>query len=195
MRPRLPLPVRISSRSYATRLPQRPPARTRDPLTDRKTAQEQPWHALPDANATFIHRPPPSAPTPLSYTTAPASPLLKPPTPTLTSSSSASSASTTPELPPTLRADKHADQARLSDDAVARIRELRRADPQTWTRGRLAREFGCAPWFVGRITSLKAADRRVATAARDEEHAAHRAKWGERRTMNAEIRKKRREFW
>ena len=61
--------------------------------------------------------------------------------------------------------------------------------------GRLAREFGCAPWFVGRITSLKAADRRVAVAARDEEHAAHRAKWGERRTMNAEIRKKRREFW
>ena len=84
---------------------------------------------------------------------------------------------------------------RLSDEDVARLRQLRREDPQTWTRGRLAKEFGCSPWFVGQITSLKGPERRKALEERDREHTANRDKWGERRTMNAELRKRRKEFW
>ena len=58
-----------------------------------------------------------------------------------------------------------------------------------------AKEFNCTPWFVGKITSLKGPDARKAKAEMEEEHAAHRAKWGERRSLYADIRKKRREFW
>ena len=38
-------------------------------------------------------------------------------------------------------------------------------------------------------------ERRAALEARDKEHAAFREKWGERRALNADIRKKRKEFW
>ena len=182
MKPRLPLPLRIPSRSYATRLPERPPFRARDPLADKKASQ--PWQPLADAeNTTFIHRPPPSAPSPLSYTTAPASPLLRP-----------APAPVSGELPPTVRQEQP-ERERVSDADLARIRQLRREDPKTWTRGRLAREFGCSPWFVGQVTSLKGPERRAALAERDREHAANREKWGERRSLNDDIRKKRKEFW
>ncbi|KAJ2978638.1 hypothetical protein NUW54_g11257 [Trametes sanguinea] len=73
MKPRLPLSLRLPfSRSYATRLPERPPYRAPDPLRNNPHATYQ---ELADKNLTFIHRPPPTAPSPLSYTTSPASPL------------------------------------------------------------------------------------------------------------------------
>ena len=87
------------------------------------------------------------------------------------------------------------ERQRVSDEDLATIRRLRREDPNTWTRGRLAKEFNCTPWFVGQVTSLKGPERRAALEARDKEHAAFREKWGERRALNADIRKKRKEFW
>ncbi|KAI9061325.1 hypothetical protein FKP32DRAFT_948908 [Trametes sanguinea] len=181
MKPRLPLSLRLPfSRSYATRLPERPPYRAPDPLRSNPHATYQ---ELADKNLTFIHRPPPTAPSPLSYTTSPASPLLKDgPTPV------------TGALPPSVRKDK-GEKARLSDEAIAKIRDLRRADPVKWTRGKLAKEFGCSPWFVGKLITLKGPDRRRALEEREREHAEARAKWGERKSLQAEIRKKRREFW
>ena len=180
MPPRLSLPsLRFSARSYATRLPERPPCRTPDPLRDNPHAT----YTQIEENVTLIHRPPPTAPSPLSYTTAPASPLLKP-----------SASSVVGELPPTFR-KQHEEKPRVSDEDIARIRQLRREDPTTWTRGRLAREFNCTPWFVGKITSLKGPDRRKAQEAMEEEHAASRAKWGERKSLTMDIRKKREEFW
>ena len=97
-------------------------------------------------------------------------------------------------MPPTFR-KQHEEKPRVSDEDIARIRQLRREDPATWTRGRLAREFNCTPWFVGKITSLKGPDRRKAQEAMEEEHAASRAKWGERKSLTMDIRKKRKEFW
>ena len=180
MPPRVSLPsLRFSCRSYATRLPERPPHRAPDPLRNNPHAS---YTELPE-KVTFIHRPPPTSPSPLSYTTSPASPLLH---------SSASPA--TQDLPPTFQ-KQHGEKPRVSDEDVARIRQLRREDPATWTRGRLAKEFNCTPWFVGKITSLKGPDARKAKAEMEEEHAAHRAKWGERRSLYADIRKKRRESW
>ncbi|RPD77454.1 hypothetical protein L226DRAFT_544090 [Lentinus tigrinus ALCF2SS1-7] len=180
MKPRLSLssPLRFT-RSYATRLPERPPSRNPDPLLNNPHAV---YKDLPE-NVTFIHRPPPTAPSPLSYTTLPASPLLQ--------------SSATPvdgPLPPSLWKDK-GEKPRVSDEDIARIRQLRREDPQTWTRGRLAAEFNCTQWFVGKITSLKSADRKKVVAEVEKAHAANRDKWGERRKLNADIRKKRKEFW
>ena len=87
------------------------------------------------------------------------------------------------------------EKPRVSDEDMEKIRRLRREDPATWTRGRLAKEFNCTPWFVGKITSLKGPDRRKALEERDQEHEAARGKWGERRKLNMDIRKKRKEFW
>ncbi|KAI0769872.1 mitochondrial ribosomal protein subunit L20-domain-containing protein [Fomes fomentarius] len=178
MKPRLSLPLRFS-RSYATRLPERPPYRAPDPLHNNPSAVYQ---ELPE-NATFIHRPPPTAPTPHSYTTSPTSPLLQP--------------SVTPvdgPLPPNLWKDK-GEKPRVSDEDLEKIRRLRRENPTEWTRGRLAKEFNCTTWFIGKVTSLKGPDRRQALEARDHEHEEFREKWGERRRLNADIRKKRKEFW
>ncbi|KAI0632438.1 mitochondrial ribosomal protein subunit L20-domain-containing protein [Trametes polyzona] len=181
MKPRLPFSLRLPlTRSYATRLPERPPYRAPDPLVNNPHAVYQ---ELSDANATFIHRPPPTAPSPLSYTTSPASPLLKDgPTPV------------TGELPPVVGRTVP-QQARVSDEDIAKIRQLRREDPEKWTRTRLAKEFNCTPWFVSKVSSLTAAQRRQALQKREAEHAAAREKWGERKSLQQEVRKKRKEFW
>ena len=168
-------------RRYASRLPTRPPPRVLDPLLNNPRAAYQ---ELP-GDLTFIRRPPPSAASPESFTTAPSSPLVtgdvRENDPT--------------KLPPVVSEKKAPAQGRMSDEDIARMRELRAKDPVQWTAGRLAKEFGCSPWFVGQITSLKGPERRKALEERDREHATNREKWGERRSMNAELRKRRKEFW
>jgi hypothetical protein len=49
--------------------------------------------------------------------------------------------------------------------------------------------------FVGMVAPSKKTYRRQALRERDAQHEAVRAKWGERKTMVMEIRKKRKEFW
>lgn len=169
----------VLSRAYSSRLPERPPYRAPDPLTSDSNVVHQP---LPN-DLTFIHRPPPTAPSPFSYTTSPSSPLLRP-----------REASTSGALPPTLRSGKP-EPERLSDEQVARLRKLRAEDPAKWTRGRLAKEFGCTTSFVMHVAALKPADRKKAKALRDAEHEKARSQWGEKKSMVREIRKKRREFW
>ncbi|KAJ8469632.1 hypothetical protein ONZ51_g8861 [Trametes cubensis] len=154
MKPRMPFSLRLPSfaRSYATRLPERPPYRAPDPLRN-------------NPNATYQELSESDGPTPV-----------------------------TGALPPQVGKAREA-HARLPDEAIAKMRDLRRADPATWTRGRLAKEFGCSPWFVGKIISLKGPDRRRALEAREKAHEAARAKWGERKSLQMDIRKKRKEFW
>lgn len=83
----------------------------------------------------------------------------------------------------------------MSDEDVARLRALRAEDPVKWTRGALAKEFGCSPTFVMHVAALKSADKKRAVRARDAEHEEVRSKWGEKKSMVREIRKKRREYW
>lgn len=174
-----------STRSYATRLPQRPPYRAPDPLINNPNVVHQP---LPDNSAlTFIHRPPPSAPDPLSYSTNPASPFLKP------APSPSSGGGDGGQLPPTLRAGREVPWMSTADMAL--LRKLRMEDPVTWTRGRLARRFNCSPGFVKAIASLRKQDRKQALAKRDEEHERFRSQWGPKKILQKEIREKRREFW
>lgn len=171
----------VLSRCYSTRLPERPPYRAPDPLINNPNVVHQ---SLPN-DLTFIHRPPPTAPTPFSYTTAPSSPLLQP---------SSSSTETGGPVPPALRAEKPQHE-RMSDDQIAKLRKLRAEDPAKWTRGKLAKEFGCTPSFVMHVAAMKSAERKKALALRDEEHEEARSKWGERKSIVRAIRKKRREFW
>lgn len=166
---------------YASRLPQRPPARAPDPLVNNPHAT---YEELP-GDLTFIHRPPPTAPTPESYTTRPASPLLKPPTAT---------SSNTP-LPPVLFPDTRIEPERMSQEDIRKMKDLRKADPDNWTVSKLAREFKCTTQFVRLMAPLNPSARKKKQAARDAMHAEQRAKWGERKSLVREIRQKRRELW
>lgn len=166
------------TRSYASRLPQRPPHRAPDPLIDPKVV-----HQSVTDDLTFIHRPPPSAPSPISYTSAPISPLLQP---------KAQDATSGP-LPP--RLSNKPEPERMSDEDIEEMRRLRKEDPDTWTAASLARKFGCTQTFVMTKAPLKMSERKKRVRARDAEHEKMRSQWGEKKSLIREIRQKRREFW
>ncbi|THG96164.1 hypothetical protein EW026_g5620 [Hermanssonia centrifuga] len=173
-------PVRLTFiRSYATRLPERPPYRAPDPLVNNPNAV---YEELP-GDLTFIHRPPPSAASPESYTTSPASPLVMP----VKTPAGAT-------LPPSVRKEKPA-PPRMSDEDLARMRELRAKNPRYWTAGKLAKELNCSQLFVRMMAGLKNSEKKAALKKRDEEHQRFRSQWGEKRVMNQEIRMKRQQYW
>lgn len=176
------LPFRLPScRSYSTRLPEKPRMRHPDPLANNPHATTT---TLP-GDLTFIHRPPPSAPTPLSYITNPASPLLKPPSPSPSADAS---------LPPLLH--KAAEpKPRMSDKDLTEMRRLRAINPAYYTRKRLAERFNCTETFVGYMAKLSTGAHRVALQKREREHESARSKWGEKKLIVREIRSKRKEFW
>ncbi|KAI0084799.1 mitochondrial ribosomal protein subunit L20-domain-containing protein [Irpex rosettiformis] len=179
VKPRLSLSLN-SARRYASRLPQRPPARAPDPLVNNPHAT---YEELP-GDLTFIHRPPPTAPTPESYTTHPASPLLRPPT------------SGAPlQLPPILFAGNQVQPERMSQEDIRRMKDLRKSDPDNWTVTKLSKEFKCTTQFVRLMAPLTPSQRKKKQAARDAQHAEQRAKWGERKSLVRDIRQKRRELW
>ncbi|KAH9999625.1 mitochondrial ribosomal protein subunit L20-domain-containing protein [Russula compacta] len=180
MIPRIRVPV--LTRGYATRLPQKPPMRHPDPLLNNPNAVST---SLPE-DLTFIHRPPPSAPTPLSYTVNPSSPLLR--------SAESPTPSTGVALPPPLEKPTPA-YPRLSDDKITEMRRLRMENPARYTCRKLADTFGCSPSFVSYVAPLKPSQQRAALARREREHEKARARWGERTALIREIRKKRKEFW
>ncbi|KAH9980023.1 mitochondrial ribosomal protein subunit L20-domain-containing protein [Lactifluus volemus] len=167
--------------SYATRLPQKPPMKHLDPLLNNPNAVTT--SLSPDL--TFIHRPPPSAPTPHSYTVNPSSPLLRTESPP----SSVDSA-----LPPPLAKPK-LKLPRLPEDEIMKIRRLRMENPTLYTRRELANSFGCSPAFVSYVAPLNRSEKRAALAKRDRDHEKARERWGERAALIREIRRKRKEFW
>lgn len=177
------------TRSYATRHPrpkpgtsERPAFHPSDPLINNSNATVT---KLKDQDVTFIHRPPPTAPSPFSLSTAPSSPLLRPnPSPV------------TGPLPPPIRpsADK-AQPPRASDEQITEIRRLRLSDPVKYSRGKLAKMFGCTESFVAGIAALKKPQRTALIRTRDQKHAEARGRWSEKHSIVRAIRAKRREFW
>jgi hypothetical protein len=166
-------------RTYATG-PERRPMRRPDPLVNNPNATTA---ELSDG-LTFIHRPPPSLPSALSLSSNPASPLLREPT---------AAPENTP-LPPSLNEIKPP-KARLTDEQIQELRRLRASAPETYTQKKLAQMFNTTPSTVGMVATLPQAKR---TAARQKFFAAHdeqRGKWGEKKSIIRDIRKKRREFW
>ncbi len=171
----------LLTRGYATRLPQKPPMRHPDPLSNNPNAVST---SLPE-DLTFIHRPPPSAPTPLSYTVNPSSPLLRTEPP---------ASSTGLSLPPPLEKPTLA-HSRMPEDKIKELQRLRAGNPALYTRKKLASTFGCSPSFVSYVAPLKPSQQRAALARRDRDHEKARARWGEKAALIREIRKKRKEFW
>ncbi|KAJ3553089.1 hypothetical protein NM688_g3804 [Phlebia brevispora] len=171
----------VLTRAYATRLPERPRFKVKDPLLNNPHAAYQ---ELP-GDLTFIHRPPPSAASPESYTTAPTSPLLR----------SSTSADVQQSLPPVLFPKSKPEPPRMSDENLAEMRRLRAENPSEWTAGKLAKKFDCTQTFVRLMAPLKKVNKRIALAQRDAEHAVFRERWGEKKKLIKDIRDKRKEFW
>lgn len=83
----------------------------------------------------------------------------------------------------------------MSQAIIQKIRERRTQEPETWTRKALAKVYGVTQSFVGMVAPSKQSYRREATKKMEEEHAKRREKWGERKKMSADVRRKRKEFW
>jgi hypothetical protein len=177
------------SRRVNKRRAETPPYRPPDPLVNNPNAVV---NTLPNDTFTFIHRPPPTASSPFSFTTAPASPLLRPAPPRTTTDHDPPVV----PLPPLIRPSAgKTPPARASDEVVAEIRRLRLSNPSEYSRKRLAQMFGCTPGFVGAIASVGQAARRGLVEKRDAEHAKMREGWGERKALVRSMRLKRREYW
>jgi len=187
MKTRIPSTTLIRTyfaRRVDKRRAERPPYRPPDPLINNPNAIVKP---LRDENLTFIYRPPPTPPSPFSFTTAPVSPLLRPPPPR---------ESTDIPLPPFIRPSAQKVQPpRASDEVVAEIRRLRRSDPALYSRGKLAKMFGCTETFVGQIAALPKPKRKALVMQQEAGHAKMRERWSERKATARSIRAKRREFW
>ena len=83
----------------------------------------------------------------------------------------------------------------MSDEDIKKMQQLRMENPEKWTAGKLAKEFGCTQGFARMWTKLPKEVQRKALARRDAEHEKQRAKWGEKKLLQKEIRDKRKEFW
>jgi len=173
-------------RCYSTRLPTRPPPRVPDPLADAPKVQL-------DDNLTFTHRPPPTMPSPESFTTAPSSPLLRPPvqqqgTPT---------SLTDPSLPPVSRPSlvPKKQYPHMTDRAIQSMKDLRHSDPAKWTCTKLAARSDCSPGFVSLVAGLKSSDWKQQVRNVTEERQRARDRWGEKKALLQKIRAKKREVW
>ncbi|KAF8964193.1 mitochondrial ribosomal protein subunit L20-domain-containing protein [Flammula alnicola] len=176
------------ARYYAPKYPrprpgtsERPAYHPKDPLVNNPKAAVT---TLEEDGLTFIHRPPPTAPTPFSLTTAPASPLLQSPTPPHDGA-----------LPPLSRSAPREAPPRMSEEDIEKMRSLRFSDPATYTRGKLAKMFNCTQNFVAVVAALKRSQRKTVLKSRDEKHELHREKWSEKHSIVKAIRAKRRELW
>lgn len=172
-------------RGYATST--RPLPRPKDPLTTSKNAVIS--ELAP--GVTFIHRPPPSAPTPHSLTTAPSSPLLQKVQTSLAPSPAAVSTEASSNLPPVLGSGPPEKRYHLTPSQIEEMRALRASDPKKYTAGVLAKQFDCTVAFV-QITAPASKTRRLAL---DTELQEQKDGWGYRKRLQREIRQKRRSLW
>lgn len=164
-----------------TRKAHKPHPRPSDPLNKLNVGVQN----LEEDNLTFIHRPPPTAPTPFSTTLEPASPLLRPP-----------AKSGDVALPPLLRPSAYVKEPpRVTPEQMEEIRRLRRENPEKFSRTKLAEMFNCTTHFIAQIAALPPTKRKEFTRKRDEAHERIRQRWGEKKSLFVDIRKKRREFW
>ncbi|KAF1958114.1 hypothetical protein CC80DRAFT_373204, partial [Byssothecium circinans] len=116
---------------------------------------------------------------------------------TSTSTSASTAAASSAHLPPrpsaALPAPVRAPYEKkyhLTDTDIREMQRLRREDPDTWTRVRLAEKFQCSQFFVGMVAKDGEKAGRV-----QREHEEARGRWGERRRGARVDRGRRREGW
>lgn len=99
-----------------------------------------------------------------------------------------------PLVEPTVQANvaplinKSVNSKKLSQDEINQLRQLREADPSTWTRSKLAKKFGCSELFVSIAAPTK-------TSAIPQDQIQAVAKHGYRRALITKERQKRKALW
>jgi hypothetical protein len=175
---------RAASRSLLRGYATRPLPRPKDPIMTSKNAVVT--ELAP--GLTFIHRPPPTAPTPHSLTTNPASPLLR----KASSPPNLSASLADPSLPPVIGSGPRPTKSyHLMPEQIAEMKSLRASDPATYTVHKLAKQFECSPAFVQITAPLTKQERRSLDARLTEQ----KSSWGARKRLQREIRQKRRSLW
>ncbi|KAJ1032691.1 hypothetical protein NDA16_000713 [Ustilago loliicola] len=171
-----------SRRGFATSsvgLRNTPARRPRDPLDASPDATR---HTLPTGE-TFIVRPSPSA--------APVRSTIYQPQPLLT----AQPASDTSSLPPALRPRSHrasqANKGVITPEQIAEIQRLRKQDPITNTKSKLAQQFNCSPLFISIVAPLPKAVRQVKKQQDD----LKKQSWGLNKRVARAEREERRLLW
>lgn len=79
----------------------------------------------------------------------------------------------------------------LTPEEIGEMRQLRAAKPMYWSRGKLAKRFGCSPLFVGMVCEASPDKRAVQKQVLE----AIKSRWGTKRTIAREDRVLRRELW
>ncbi|WEW60375.1 hypothetical protein PRK78_005860 [Emydomyces testavorans] len=97
---------------------------------------------------------------------------------------------TTQNLPLVFKPSSDKKQFLTAKD-IEEMRQLRLRDPMIWSRGKLAKRFGCSPLFVGMVCEAspekKTIQRQVLEAVK--------SRWGTKRTIAREDRELRKEVW
>ncbi|GAA5921025.1 hypothetical protein JCM3775_004057 [Rhodotorula graminis] len=187
-----------------------PLRRTRDPLIASSRAHH---FRLDDCGHHFVARPPPSILPPTvpiphpSTSTLPAALANSPfahavATSPLPADSPAAPPSANDHRLPPLRTPAPVASGRtapLSSTEVAELQQLRRSAPAHWTRSRLARKFGLAQQVVGTLGWGDGPEARRAERARRDQVDARQAKveqrWGWKKEIAREERRRRRTMW
>lgn len=78
---------------------------------------------------------------------------------------------------------------------MAKLKMLRRSDPLVYSRGKLAKMFGCTTAFVGMVAPLMKSQCRATHKVLNEKHEQARKKWSEKHAMVKAIGAKRKELW
>jgi hypothetical protein len=84
---------------------------------------------------------------------------------------------------------------RVSREAIDKMRELRYADPATYSVHKLSSLFGTTPAFVQMVASLPKSATKAFRRREEARLEEAKASWGERKLMVRAIRQRRREFW
>ncbi|KDE04248.1 hypothetical protein MVLG_05276 [Microbotryum lychnidis-dioicae p1A1 Lamole] len=164
--------------------------RTKDPLRSSALAE----HFVLPSGSTFIVRPPPS---------------VLPATIAIPSTSSQSTIHEQEHRLPLSRPSKagqasaqdpNASKKVLSAQEIEQLQALRRSDPARWTRSRLARKFGLAsPTVVGLLGWGDGPEGRRAEKDRklalEHKRTTRELKWGWKKTIAVEERRRRRTMW
>lgn len=168
-----------SRRGFATSsvcLRNTPARRPRDPLDASPDATR---HPLPSGE-TFIVRPPPTAP-PSRSTIYQPQPLL-----------SAVPSNATSNLPPALRPkSRRAESQPITPEQIATIQRLRKEDPITYSKSKLAKEFNCSPLFVSIVAPLEKGVKQV----KRQQDELKRQSWGLNKRVARAEREERRLLW
>lgn len=129
---------------------------------------------------------PPSSPAPVSH-----------PAIASTSTTTANTSSET-QLPPQLHKETP-ERATLSAEQIAEMQALRLSDPVRWTRSKLAEKYNVSKFFVAMKSFGDSHEAKIAARTVKETHdqaeQLQRDRWGFKKRVDREVRRRRKEFW